>query len=170
MTETWKAVKGWEGFYAVSDKGRFKSLERTVTYSDGRQRVYPENIRSGSVAKNGYLMVGLNKAGKCFFYYLHRIVAETFLANPEGYPVVRHLNDQKTDNVLENLAWGTHSDNREDAKRNKRDYWALQEECLYGHPFDEKNTRWDSGNKHRTCRSCERRRVKEYQKRKKSGV
>ena len=51
-------------------------------------------------------------------YYIHRIVAESFIPNPNNYPVVRHKNDDPTNNHYSNLEWGTHSDNTNDAIRN----------------------------------------------------
>ena len=55
-------------------------------------------------------------------YLVHRLVAETFIPNPEGYPIVRHLDDDPNDNSIRNLAWGTSKDNREDSIRNGNDY------------------------------------------------
>lgn len=53
---------------------------------------------------------------------VHRLVAEAFLSNDEGYPVVRHLNDNPKDNDVENLAWGTFKDNHNDCVRNGNEY------------------------------------------------
>lgn len=50
----------------------------------------------------------------------HRLVAETFIPNPNNYPLVRHLDDNPFNTVVENLAWGTKSDNMNDAVRNGR--------------------------------------------------
>ena len=48
----------------------------------------------------------------------HRLIAECFIPNPNNYPLVRHLNDNKFDIRIENLAWGTKSDNMNDAVLN----------------------------------------------------
>ena len=53
---------------------------------------------------------------------VHRLVAEAFIPNPEGYPIVRHLDDDPENNYVENLAWGTHKDNSADCIRNDHDY------------------------------------------------
>lgn len=53
-------------------------------------------------------------------YRVHRLVGKAFLPNPEGHPLLRHLNDVKTDNRVENLKWGTHRENMADAVRNGR--------------------------------------------------
>ena len=49
---------------------------------------------------------------------LHRLLAQSFIANPDGHTVVRHLNDVQTDFRLENLSWGTLSDNMDDRRKN----------------------------------------------------
>lgn len=46
---------------------------------------------------------------------LHRLVAETYIPNPDNLPVVMHLNDDPTDNRVENLKWGTQKQNVNDA-------------------------------------------------------
>ena len=66
------------------------------------------------VNKNGYSMLTLYEDGKNKTVYLHRLLAEAYIPNPDNLPVVRHLNDNKDDNRLENLAWGTKSDNEKD--------------------------------------------------------
>lgn len=53
---------------------------------------------------------------------VHRLIANAFLSNRENYPLVRHLNDEPTDNRISNLRWGTHKDNRDDSIRNGHDY------------------------------------------------
>ena len=68
--------------------------------------------------KSGYLYVVLFKNGKRYFKKLHKIIAETFIPNHENHPFVRHLDDNKLNNSLENLAWGTHQDNMDDRKKN----------------------------------------------------
>ena len=54
--------------------------------------------------------------------YIHRILAQAFIPNPNNYPVVRHLNDNKNDWRLSNLAWGTISDNAHDVYNNTGKY------------------------------------------------
>ena len=54
--------------------------------------------------------------------YIHRILAQAFIPNPNNLPMVRHLNDNKLDWRLENLAWGTQQDNESDKLRNFGEY------------------------------------------------
>ena len=71
-------------------------------YSDGKlKNLKTNNFMKGSISKSG-IKVSMN--GKR--YLLHRIVAETFLPNPNNYEFVIHINEDKTDNQIENLKWG----------------------------------------------------------------
>ena len=119
-SEVWKPVVGYEGLYEISDKGRVKRVEQMITRSDGVTRRFDENIRKVSVSRKGYLRLMLSKDRVLKNHEVHRLMAEAFIPNPERHPMVRHLNDEKTDNRLENFAWGTAKDNGEDAVRNGR--------------------------------------------------
>lgn len=66
----------------------------------------------------GYLRTMIHYKGKKKNIKIHRLVAEIYIPNPENKPLVRHLNDDRFDNRVENLAWGTDLDNRNDALRN----------------------------------------------------
>ena len=68
--------------------------------------------------KAGHLNVRLRKDGKTYEEYIHRLVARAFIRNPNGYPIVRHIDDDRENNDVENLAWGTQLDNHYDAVRN----------------------------------------------------
>lgn len=66
----------------------------------------------------GYITYHLkNKEGKIKIRKLHRLVAETFLPNPNNYPVVNHINGNKLDNSIDNLEWCTISHNNKEAYR-----------------------------------------------------
>lgn len=83
----------------------------------------------------------------------HRMVAETWVPNPDNLPVVRHLNDVPGDDRAENLLWGTMSDNSNDSVRNGSHPQARKTHCPAGHEYTEGNTRKAAGR--RFCRACE---------------
>lgn len=90
--EEWKDIRGYEGLYQVSSEGRVKSVKRNIF------RVYNDN-------GYGYFMVLLSKDGEKKPFYVHRLVAEAFIPNPENLPQVNHRNEQKHQNNVENLEW-----------------------------------------------------------------
>lgn len=73
-----------------------------------------------------------DKDGNLKEVYLHRLLAQTFIPNPDNLPLVRHLNDIKDDNRLENLAWGTQLDNQKDSVRNGTAYSLTDEDREVG--------------------------------------
>jgi hypothetical protein len=91
--ETWRESKyeGWE----VSNLGGIRNKKTG-------------NVLKGSVSKKGYKYVCLNGVGS---KRLHRIVAEAFIPNPNGYTEVNHKNGNKLDNRIYNLEWCTHQQN-----------------------------------------------------------
>ena len=112
MMEIWKDIKDYEGLYQVSNLGRVKSLNYRHT---GKERI----LKPGK-AINGYLFVILCKDGKKDIFRVHRMVAETFIPNPENKPEVNHKSENKTDNRVENIEWIWHKDNCNHGTRNER--------------------------------------------------
>lgn len=106
--EIWKDINGYEGLYQVSNLGRVKSFSKTVNNYPNCTRVLPEKIRIGGVNKAlGYRMLSLSKDGKTKQFFVHRLVAEAFVPNPNNYPMVNHKDEDKTNNNSSNLEWCT---------------------------------------------------------------
>jgi hypothetical protein len=115
--ERWVPIPGYEGEYSASDQGRIRSEERYVNGRWGQLHV-KSKIMVGGMA-NGYRMVGLMTEGKQKSITVHSLILLAFVGQrPEGL-VIRHLNDNRIDNRLVNLQYGTQEENWEDRRRNE---------------------------------------------------
>ena len=113
MEEVWADIEGYENLYAISSKGRCWS--------------YKANKFLKETANNdGYLRFSLFKDGKHKRYLAHRLVAKSFVANPNQYPEINHINENIKDNCIENLEWCTHKQNLNYGSRNKKVSMALK--------------------------------------------
>ena len=104
IIEEWKPVSGYEGLYEVSNLGRVK----TLAHGKGSNNHY----KTGTLTKKGYLLVQFWKGNQRKGLYIHRIVANAFLPNPQNLPQVNHKDGDKTNNKVDNLEWCTNSENQ----------------------------------------------------------
>ena len=130
MLEIWKTAiyhgEIYEGLYKVSNLGRILSLNYRNTGK--AELMNPENVK-------GYLQVGLWKNGERKMCYVHRLVAETFLPNPEGKPEVNHKiegkkgktmnfvffnKDGSVDKEKSTIEWCTPKENNDYGTHNER--------------------------------------------------
>ena len=109
--EEWRDIIEYEGLYQISNKGRVKSL--------GNNKNRKEKILSLKPI-NGYIRVFLYKNGKPKPYSVHRLVAIAFIPNPNNYPEVNHIDEDKTNNIVENLEWCDKKYNMNYGTRNNR--------------------------------------------------
>lgn len=110
--EIWRDIKGYEGLYQVSNYGRVKSLNYNHTKKEG--------IMKAALDGGGYLHLRLHKNGKRKNFFVHRLVADAFLPNPDNFPIVNHKNEKPSDNRVENLEWCDVKYNNNYGTRNER--------------------------------------------------
>jgi hypothetical protein len=100
-------IRGYEGLYAITTDGKVWSY---------RKQKFLKNYTT----EDGYLYVTLYKNKKRKTIKIHRLVAETFIANPNNLPEVNHKSEIKTDNRMENLEWITKRGNANYGTRTER--------------------------------------------------
>lgn len=105
--EIWENIPGFENLYQISSLGQIKSLKTN-------------RILKVGLGAEGYYRCTLITEDKKCPYVLHRLLALTFIENPEELPVVHHKNHNKLDNRIENLEWTTRKDNSKFASENGR--------------------------------------------------
>ena len=118
--EIWKDKKDYEGLYQASNLGRVRSVDRWVKGKSGSLRLIKGKILKPGTTKDGYLQVVLCKNGKEKTFRVHRLVAETFLLNPENLPEVNHKDEDKTNNNVENLEFCDRTYNVNYGTRNEK--------------------------------------------------
>ena len=116
MKEKWKSVVGYEGLYEVSDLGRVKSLKRMAKNGYGWRPVRERMLRLVDDG-GGYRTVHLGDGHEKKVILVHRIVLSAFLGVAPPGLESRHLDGNPSNNQLENLTWGTKSENELDKAR-----------------------------------------------------
>lgn len=110
--EIWKDIKGYEGYYQVSNLGNVKTLHANKGHLVKLMALAPH--------PRGYKSVNLYKDGKHESLLVHRLVAAAFIPNPNNYNEVNHISEDKHDNRACNLEWVSHGDNCRYGTRNAR--------------------------------------------------
>lgn len=110
MSEQWKPIVGYEGFYEVSDLGRIRAF-----FDSGNRRHNGERHLKSFLGKNGYLHVRLCPPGqKAKTKTIHSLVLSSFSRSRLPGEACRHLDGNKVNNCSSNLQWGTYSENESD--------------------------------------------------------
>lgn len=116
-SEIWRPVQGYEGTYQVSDQGRVRSLDRTIS-TDGRWGKMKRELHGGILRHlkhtGGYLRVTLWHNGAFKNHYVHKLVLEAFVGPRPNGKQVAHNDGDKANNRLSNLRWASPSENQLD--------------------------------------------------------
>ena len=107
MKEIWKPIDGYVGLYEVSNLGRVRSLE----FRNGSGRHRRVRILAATDNGHGYKIVGIGVNGVRRNHYVHRLVADAFIPNPKGLPVIDHIDHDRSNNTVTNLRWMKQRDN-----------------------------------------------------------
>ncbi|QOC56062.1 HNH endonuclease [Gordonia phage Clown] len=162
--EEWRPVTGYEGFYEVSDQGRVRSLDRTVSHGTNERRI-AGGMLAGGPDDAGYRIVGLFRKGHRKTLKVHHLVLCAFVSErPDGMEAC-HNNGNLADNRLSNLRWDTHSRNVFDSVRQDTHPQSSKKRCAQGHAYTPENTRvqhFKSGKVGRVCRTCAREWSRQY--------
>ena len=127
--EIWKPINNYEGCYEASNKGRIRSVERLVKCKNG-MRTSPSTILKPSLGQWGYEQVTLRKEGRKETVRINRIIAQTFIPNPNKLPQVNHIDGNKINNCVENLEWCDASHNMKHCFDNHMSDWTTKIKIL----------------------------------------
>jgi hypothetical protein len=146
LVEGWKPIVGYESRYTISNWGRVRSFSK-----------YGRPYIKGRKLKGGHHRVALYGSDGVKDFLVHRLVLEAFVGPcPEGMEGL-HWDDDKDNNRLSNLRWGTRTENLLDCIRNGNNHQLNKTHCKWGHPFDEANTLIEArsnGRTRRVCKTC----------------
>lgn len=98
VDEIWRNVKNFEGLYQVSNFGIVRNIKG--------------KILKQHKSKDGYFCVGLSSNCTRRYYFVHRLIAEAFLPNPDNKRFVVHLDQDRKNNIISNLKWMDGPNNR----------------------------------------------------------
>lgn len=150
-TEKWLPVVGYEDLYEVSTHGR-------VRRTGGGMGAIPGRILSLETTDRGRKRAALsNGKSELRRYFVHRLVLAAFVGPaPEGM-VCCHKDDDPSNNHLDNLRWGTQSENINEMFSRKRSHWNKRDSCKFGHKLVAPNlVEWKRGAGGGSCKACER--------------
>lgn len=110
--EEWREIEGYGGLYSVSNMGR---VRKNIT-----GRILKPRDLNGYQRVALYGKVGESIGSKPTDYFIHRLVAEAFIDNPENKPQINHIDEDKSNNMVSNLEWCTALENSNHGTRTQR--------------------------------------------------
>ena len=124
MIEEWKVIEGYNNNYSVSNKGNVKNNKT-------------DKILKPRLDRHGYYRLNLRLNRKKKTVMVHRLTALAFILNPENKPCVDHINNNTSDNNINNLRWATHKENNYNQKLSKANTSGVK-----GVHYDKRKTKW----------------------------
>ena len=119
MIEIYKDIPNYEGSYQVSNYGNVKSLPKSDGNGNQERLLKQENVKA---SHTNYSRVTLSLKGKTKRFQVHRLVALTFLPNPDNKPHVNHIDNNGKNNHVSNLEWCTHIENMQHSASQNRQH------------------------------------------------
>ena len=117
MTEEWRDITGYKGFYQVSSYGRVRSLDRTIINRDGIRRHYKGRELIVSVTNSNFEQVRLCRAGKIESMCVHILVLNAFKSKKADEVEGKHIDGDTLNNKIENLKWARGKNRGENSGR-----------------------------------------------------
>lgn len=129
MKEIWKDIPNYEGYYQASNLGKIRSLNRKVNcgITSNKQVLRKGKVLCAHPNLRKYLTVVLSINNKQKTFTVHRLIAKTFIPNPNNYPQINHIDGNKNNNCVNNLEWCT-------SKQNIKHSWDNKLSKTYIHP------------------------------------
>jgi len=160
----WAPIPGFEGRYEASDTGLIRSLPRKIETQRGVRLIRGRVLKPGKLGNTNHRHVVLE--GRVD-RPVHCLILEAFVGLCPPGMEARHLDDDPTNNRLDNLAWGSRRENSADAIRNDRHFNAGLTHCKRGHKLTPENTQQHGkgtarSDARRTCLQCRRERQAIY--------
>lgn len=117
MNDQWRAIDGYKN-YEISNVGDVRSKDKIIVTINLTSYIKKGRQLKPKKHKDGYQFVQLSSNKKCSNLYIHRLVAQAFIPNPENKPMVNHIDGDKRNNTIKNLEWATSKENAVHAYKN----------------------------------------------------
>lgn len=160
----WRDIPGYEGIYQASSAGDIRVIRR---HPKGNTEA--GHVLSPQMHRNGYMNVGLWRAGKRSVVGVHRLVATAFYGLPPERMDASHRDGDRSNNAAINLRWATHEENEADKREHGTQYshFKGRAACSQGHKYTPENTYLNGGR--RNCRACNNERARARREKARKG-